>query len=68
MNLLGTIQPLVALFEYARDDLADRYSIARASLIEENPNAKILEVYDLEDDGKYLVGILFIPDVRLYRK
>lgn len=65
MNFIGTVQPLVALFEYDRDNLPDRFPIARASLIEEYPKAQILNVYDLEVEGRYMVGILFIPTIRL---
>lgn len=61
MKFIGTTQPLVALFEYDENSLADRFPIARATLTEENPKAHILEVYDLqEEDGRYLVGILYI--------
>jgi len=63
MKFKGTIQPTLALFEYERDDLTDRFSIARAKTTERYNNCQILEAYDLQDSsGKHLVGVLFIPE------
>lgn len=62
----GTVEPRLALIEVDRADLAggslnDRFPIARATLIENIPNACIVSVHDVENEsGRIIVGIMFI--------